>query len=225
MFCTETFLKFYNEYTHLLNFLLYLRISTEVLIIMSSPGKREARVAILWLCLMATSSARDGRNKGVRNDPCVLKKNCPICKAFTPEQIQQLATPTYRDRKNKEKEMVSASPTPTLVDPSQVNVLGRVEGQKVVKQPETTPAGKKERVDESPKASKRKPSSRPSTDDLKNLDDKWAERFARLEAKLLAKSFAVPVKPVVKPAEVITSRSHSLILVPVQARSLLGSQM
>ena len=36
--------------------------------------------------------------------------------------------------------------------------------------------------------------------------DKWAERFARLEAMLLAKSFAVPVEAVVKPAEVITSQ-------------------
>ena len=49
-------------------------------------------------------------------------------------------------------------------------------------------------------------SSRPSSEDLKNLDDKWAERFARLEAMLLSKSFAVPVEPVVKPAEVITSQ-------------------
>ena len=63
--------------------------------------------------------------------------------------------------------MVSASPTPTLVDPSQVNVLGRVDGEKVAK-PETTPAGKKKRSDESPKPSKRNPSSRPSTEDLKS---------------------------------------------------------
>ena len=46
-------------------------------------------------------------------------------------------------------------------------------------------------------------SSRPSSEDLKNLDDKWAERFARLEAMLLSKSFAVPVEPVLKPGEVI----------------------
>ena len=26
----------------------------------------------------------------------------PICKALTPEQVQQLASPTYRNRKNKE---------------------------------------------------------------------------------------------------------------------------
>ena len=36
--------------------------------------------------------------------------------------------------------------------------------------------------------------------------DKWVERFARLEAMLLSKSFAVPVEPVVKPAEAITSQ-------------------
>ena len=151
----------------------------------------------------------------------MLKKDCPICKAFTPEQVQQLATPTYRERKNKDKKTVSASPTPTLVDPSHVSVLGKVEGEKTVVQPETTPAGKKKKRNNSPKysprSSKKKPSisSRPSSEDLKNLDDKWAERFARLEAMLVSKSFAVPVEPVVKPAEGITSQKPCFILVPV----------
>ena len=59
----------------------------------------------------------------------------------------------------------------------------------------------------SPRSSKKKSSSssRPSSEDLKNLDDKWAERFARLEAMLLAKSFTVPVEPVVKPAAEVTT--------------------
>ena len=44
------------------------------------------------------------------------------------------------------------------------------------------------------------------SDDLKNLDDKWAQKFARLvEAMLLAKSFAVPVELVKKPAAVVTN--------------------
>ena len=64
------------------------------------------------------------RDKGVGEDNCILKKDCAICKAFTPEQVQQLATPTYRERKNKDKKMVSSSPT--LVDPSHVSVLGKV---------------------------------------------------------------------------------------------------
>ena len=108
--------------------------------------------------------------------------------------------------------MVLFSPTPTLADPSHVSVLGKVEGEKANVKPETTPAGKKNKRSifpkPSPRSSKKKPStsSRPSSEDLKNLDDKWAERFARPEAMLLSKSFAVPVEPVVKPAEVITSQ-------------------
>ena len=91
-----------------------------------------------------------------------------------------------------------------------MSVVGKVEGDKVV-QPETTPAAKKTKHSESPKpsANKKKSSSgsRPSADDLKKLDDKWAERFSRLEAMLLAKSLTVPVELVVKPvAEVTTSQ-------------------
>ena len=90
-------------------------------------------------------------------------------------------------------------------------MLGKVEGEKAVVQPETTPAGKKKKRSDSPKpslrSSKKKSttSSRPSSEDLKNLDDKWADRFARLEAMLLAKSFTVLVEPVVKPAAEVTT--------------------
>ena len=160
-------------------YLLNLQISTEVLIIMSSPGQKRGTCGHIMAVFNGHLKCARYWDKGAGDKLCVLKRDCTICKAFTPEQIQQLATPTYRDRKNKDKKTVSA-PTPTLMDPSQVNVLGRVEGEKVVKQPETTPAGKKKRVDESLKASKRKPSSRPSTDDLKNLYDKWALQGWRL---------------------------------------------
>ena len=141
------------------------------------------------------------RDKGVGDDPGIQKKDCPICKAFTAEQIQQLATPTYRTRKGKEqKKMVDASPvtsTPTLLHPTEVKLLGWVEGGRVN---EETSAGKKMRSDESPKHSKKKSSRKPTSEDLKSLDDKWAQRFARLEAMLLAKSFTVPVEPVQKSA-------------------------
>ena len=51
--------------------------------------------------------------------------------------------PTYREHKRKDKKMVSSSPAPTFVDPSHVSVLGKVEGEKAVVQPETTSASKK----------------------------------------------------------------------------------
>ena len=40
------------------------------------------------------------------------------------------------------------------------------------------------------------------------MDDKWSERFSRLEDLLLNKSFAVPVRPV-NPSAVVT-REHPL---------------
>ena len=41
------------------------------------------------------------REKGRRQDPCVLKKEYSFCDALTPEQIIHLATPTYQIRKER----------------------------------------------------------------------------------------------------------------------------
>ena len=144
------------------------------------------------------------RDKGLGDDPCIQKKECVICKGFTPDQVLQLATPAYRDRKEKKAtSSTTTSSTPTLVDPAHVSVLGKVEK---VKAAQSTPTTKKTKCSESPKqsASKRSSNSRPSNEDLKELDNKWAERFSRLEAMLLAKTFTVPVEPVVKPASDVT---------------------
>ena len=92
------------------------------------------------------------------------------------------------------------------MDPAHVSVLGKVEKVKAVQSTLTT--AKKTKRSESPKPSankKKSSSSRPSAEDLKQLDDKWAERFSRLEAMILAKTFTVPVEPVVKPASDVTT--------------------
>ena len=71
-----------------------------------------------------------------------------------------------------------------------------MDGEKAVDKSET-PAGKKKRTDDSPKpSSKKKSSSKPRSDELKDLDEKWTEHFSRLEAMLLSKMFAVPGEPV-----------------------------
>ena len=65
----------------------------------------------------------------------------------------------------------STSATPTLVDPSEVTLLGRVEGERVASV-DSTPAGKKKkRPGDSPKPSKRKSSSKPMSSNLKSLDE------------------------------------------------------
>ena len=68
-----------------------------------------------------------------------MKKDCIICKSFTVEQKQQLATSTSKARKEKENNKTA---TPTLVNPVDCEILGRVEGDMVV---EETPASKKKK--------------------------------------------------------------------------------
>ena len=112
MECAERdVLKFICEFIH---FISHLHISTEVLIIMSSPGQKRGTCGHVMAIFDGHLKCARCRNKGVGEDNCILKKDCPICKAFTPEQVQQLATPTYRDRKNKEKKMVSLSDQESL---------------------------------------------------------------------------------------------------------------
>ena len=56
-----------------------------------------------------------------------------------------------------------------------------------------------------PRSKKSKSSTKPRSDELRDLDEKWGERFARLDAMLLFKTFPVPVEPVKKPSSVVTS--------------------
>ena len=165
---------------------------------MSSPGQKRGSCGHVMALFDSHKKCARCRDKGVGDDPCVKKLDCQICKAFTPAQIQQLATPTYKARKERSEQKKTGDvegTTSTLVDPTTVTVLGQVSSEKT-SSAESTPKHKKKRSDSSPRSSKRKHSSKPTTDDLKSLDDKWSERFSRVEAMLLNQSFAVPVKPV-----------------------------
>ena len=189
--------------------LLYLHNSTRILIIMSSPGQKRGTCSHVMALYNSHKKCARCREKGVGDDLCVKKMDCQICKAFMPVQIQQLSTPTYKSRKERNQKKTGtdspASATPTHVEPSEVTLLGRVHKESAFV--ESTPPGKKKkRSDDSPKpSSKKKSSSKPRSDGLKDLDEKRSEHCARLEAMLLSKSFAVPVEPVRKPASVVTS--------------------
>ena len=208
MFSTEKrFLKFYNELYHFILFHVVFLNSTSLLIIMSCLGQKRGSCGHVMALFDNHKKCARCREKGVGDDPCVKKLDCQICKVFTPAQVQQLATPTYRSRKERgeqKKSEVSSDTTPTRVDPSEVTLLGRVSTDEP-SSVESTPK-KKKCSDGSPKSSKRRHSSKPTSDDLKSLDDKWSERFSRLEALLLNKSFAVLVRPV-NPSAVVT-REH-----------------
>ena len=91
------------------------------------------------------------------------------------------------------------------MDPADISVLRRVHKES----DGSSPASKKKRADPSPtpKASSKKKSSssKSRSDDIKDLDEKLSERFARLEAMLVSKTFTVPVNPVQNPPSVVTS--------------------
>ena len=140
---------------------------------MSSPGQKRGTCGHVMASFDGHFKCARCHDKGVGEDDCFLKKDCAVCKGFTPEQVIQLSTPTYRESKNKEKKVVTSSPAPTLVDPAHVSMLGKVEGGKAVK-PETTPAAKKSKQSESPKTTSKKKSSsssKPSAEDLQKLED------------------------------------------------------
>ena len=81
---------------------------------MSSTGQRRGSCGHAMAGFDSHSKCARCRDKGLGNDPCVQKKECAICRGFNPEQIQQLSTPTYKDR--KDKKATASSSTPTLVD-------------------------------------------------------------------------------------------------------------
>ena len=137
-------------------------IYTTLLIIMSSPGQKRGSCGHVMALFDNHQKCARCRDKGVGDDPCVKKLDCQICKSFTPAQIHQLATPTYKERKERSEQKRAegnASTTPTLVDPSEVTLLGRVSCDK--SSPVDSTPKKKKRSDGSPRSSKRKHSSKP----------------------------------------------------------------
>ena len=164
---------------------------------MSSSGQKRGTCGHVMALFDSHKKCVRCREKGVGDDLCMKKMDCQICKAFYTCANSTTFHPYLQvHEKRYQKKRVTDSPasaTPTLVDPSEVTLLGQVHKESA--SVESTPAGKKKkRSNDSPKpSSKKEASSKPRSYELKDLDEKWSERFARLEAMLLSKSFAVPV--------------------------------
>ena len=138
---------------------------------MSSPGQKRGSCGHVMAIFDNHKKCVHCREKRVGDDPCVKKQDCQICKAFMPSQIIQLATPTYKARKERgeqKKSEASSDATPTLMNPSEVTLLGRVTTDKP-SSVESTPKQKKKRSGGYPRSSKCKHSSKPTSDDLKSL--------------------------------------------------------
>ena len=89
--------------------------------IMASSGQRKGGYGHIMASFDTRIHCARCREKGAGSDPCVQgKDDCAACLLLTPDQGKQLATPTYKLRKEKK----SSGKTAVLIDPSQVSVVG-----------------------------------------------------------------------------------------------------
>ena len=212
---------------------------------MSSPGQRRGSCGHAMANFDSHLYCARCREKGKGSDSCVKNpqsNDCQICIAFSEEQCQQLATPSYRLKKEKweAKKLVTTPPKDSeeLVDPSNVSVIGAVDSQGSVKSPVSAPppdkkpkkeSKKDNRKEKSPPAKASKSNSQVSTDTkIAELDDKWSEHFNRLEALILAKNFEptfsanVKVTPTHSPPSSVENVSEPFIR-PSTSSTLLGN--
>ena len=168
---------------------------------MSSPGQCRGKCGHVMANFDTHSHCARCWDKGKGKEPCVSDpqtSDCQICNSLTSDQHQQLATPSYKLKKEKrEAKLTDSTPSQDseqLVDPSSVSVIGVVDGQGSVKSPAPVPPpDKKPKKDNKGSKKEKSPStkvSKHSTDEkFAELDSKWSERFSRLEALIMAKSF------------------------------------
>ena len=149
---------------------------------MSSPGQKRGACGHAMTSFDGHLSCARCRDKGKGKDTCLEGKdsaNCSHCNALTLEQKAQLATPSYKLKKEKREakklETDSSKDTQSLVDPSSVSVLGVVDNSGTVKSP-SLPPEKKVKQDKTITKPKKASSS---------MDSK----ITNLEALRLSKSF------------------------------------
>ena len=100
---------------------------------MSSPGQKRGSCGHAMAIFDGHVYCARCRDKGKGEEPCVAKKDttdCTICNSLTPEQRVQLATPSYKIKKEKrEAKRLDTNPPEdvALVDPDTVSVIGVVE--------------------------------------------------------------------------------------------------
>ena len=175
---------------------------------MSSPGQKRGACGHAMASFDGHLSCARCRDKGKGKDTCVENKDstdCSHCSALTPEQKAQLATPSYKLKKEKREakklEAEISKESESFVDPSSISVLGVVDNACVVQSP-SVPPEKKIKKDKT--LSKPKKTMSSTEGKIADLDLKWPERFNRLEALLLSKSFQPSFS-----ADVRVSPSHS----------------
>ena len=108
------------------------------------------------------------REKKLGDDLCVKGQICNLCDGFSEAQREALATPSYKIRKEKR--------AGSLVSPKDVTVIGSVDAED---QPSFQPTAQT-----SAQGQSSQPVSYVTSAQFEEMNDKWAEHFARFEALL-----------------------------------------
>ena len=130
----------------------------------------------------------------------MFSRKLVLCARLSLQSRSNNFQPPPTERKNRDKKKVSASPLSWTLH-KLVCWDGWME-RRLLTSLKPLLARRKELTTHPSPAVRRNPAANPG---LKDLDEKWTEHFARLEALLLSKTFAVPVEPVKKPPSVVTS--------------------
>ena len=180
---------------------------------MSSPSQKPGSCGHIMASFDSHSFCACCREKGKGSDLCTSKNDCNSCNSLTEDQRLQLSTPSYRLKKEK-RDLKKSTDTPkqdssssSLIDPSSVTVVGAVDGQGILKSPGLSSGKKKKTVSsdkpkvvpkdnksnaEKPSKSSVKPHKSSVDSRIDDLDQRWSDRFSRLEALLLAKTLDRP---------------------------------
>ena len=88
--------KYFESFTSFeLNELYFIQpLSTHIM----SLGQKRGTCSHVMALFDSDKKCARFKEKGVGDDPCLKKLDCQICIVFTPAQIQQLSTPTYKSR-------------------------------------------------------------------------------------------------------------------------------
>ena len=208
---------------------------------MSSPSQRRGSCNHMMAGFDFHTVCARCRDKKKGQDPCVEKpgSDCLHYNSLTPEQLAQLSTPSYKIK--KEKRELKSSPaknpqpsdatlSPTLVDPALVSVVGVADGQSTSRSPglseqpvekkkkdKKASSSKSTKPEKSGKSTSHQPSSSDSTDEkLEVMEQKWSDRFNRLEALLLAKSLDRPQELVFSAVKVASTHAPPANIISTQ---------
>ena len=161
---------------------------------MSSPGQKREVAAMQWPALMGMLIAHAVVIKERERNHACLTRNLHTVSFVMPslQNRVQLATPSYKLKKEKREAKCVDSSTPTdgssLVDPASVSVIGVV-GEKLDQKSPMLPPKKKPRKDKASVKAKKSVDSTSTDSKISELDSKWSEGFNRLEALIMSKSF------------------------------------